>query len=196
MAKLVYTAISSLDGYVADAAGNFDWSMPDQEVHAYVNDLERDIGTYLYGRRLYEVMKVWEPFRGQPGHTPEFTDFANIWCQAQKVVYSTTLREATTEKTRIEPVFDVDAVRQLKAEATQNLSVGGAELAGQALKAGLVDEIHLFLSPVIIGGGKRSLPDGARSPLELLDQRDFGNGVVHLHYAVNAGRGTTQPVES
>lgn len=184
MAKLIYSAIASLDGYVADAAGNFDWSRPDEAVHAYVNELERDIGTYLYGRRLYDVMKVWESYYGQSEQSPAEADYANIWHQAHKIVYSTTLRTATTAKTRIEPVFVPEAVRQLKAESVKNLSLGGAELAGEALTAGLVDEIHLFLSPVIVGGGKRALPDGVRLALELVGENRFGNGVVHLHYLV------------
>jgi len=185
MAKLVYAAITSLDGYVADAEGNFDWSMPDPEVHAYVNELQRSIGTYLFGRRLYQVMKVWETLYGQPGQSPVEEDFARLWHQARKVVYSTTLREASTPNTLIEPVFSPDSVRELKAKSTRNLSVGGAELAGQALKAGLVDEVHLFLSPVIVGGGKRALPDGVRLALELVGENRFANGVIHLHYLVN-----------
>lgn len=184
MGRLFYTAIASLDGYVADAAGNFDWSMPSAEVHACINDLERPIGTYLYGRRLYEVMKVWETFYGQSGLGPEMEDYATLWHRAQKIVYSTTLSGPSTANTRIEPIFDPDSIRRLKAEAATDLSVGGAELAGQALKAGLVDEVQLFLSPVLVGGGKRALPDGVSTSLELLGQRTFGNGVVHLHYAV------------
>lgn len=184
MAKLIYTAITSLDGYVADLDGRFDWSVPDEDVHAFVNDLERGIGTYLYGRRLYEVMKFWEPLYGQPDQARVVRDYAAIWHGAQKIVYSTTLQEATTEKTSIERSFDPEEIRRLKATATENLSVGGSELAGQALAAGLVDEIHLFLSPIIVGGGKRALPDDVRMTLELLDQRKFDNGVVHLHHAV------------
>ncbi|MHA7270629.1 dihydrofolate reductase family protein [Arthrobacter sp. HLT1-20] len=184
MGKLIYTAITSLDGYVADAAGNFDWSTPDAEVHAFVNDLERPVGTYLLGRRLYEVMKVWDTFYGQDGLPPEMEDYAAIWHQAQKIIYSTTLSEPKAVNTRLERSFDAAAVRNLKAEAAEDLSVGGAELAGQALKAGLVDEVHLLMSPVMVGGGKRALPHGASTSLELLEQRRFGNGVVHLHYRV------------
>ncbi|POH57363.1 dihydrofolate reductase family protein [Arthrobacter glacialis] len=184
MGKLIYAAITSLDGYIADTAGNFDWSTPDAEVHAFVNDLERPIGTYLLGRRLYDVMKVWDTFYGQDGLPKEMEDYAAIWHQAQKIIYSTTLSEPGAANTRIEPTFDPDSIRRLKAEATTDLSVGGAELAGQALKAGLVDEIHLLMSPVMVGGGKRALPDGASTSLELLEQRRFGNGVVHLHYGV------------
>ncbi|MEO6530148.1 MAG: dihydrofolate reductase family protein [Specibacter sp.] len=187
MGKLIYTAITSLDGYVADAAGNFDWSTPDAEVHAFVNDLERPIGTYLCGRGLYEVMKVWESLYGQDGLPPEMDDYAAVWHHAQKIVYSTTLSEPSSANTRIEQSFDPAAIRRLKAEAAKDLSVGGAELAGQALKAGLVDEIHLLISPVMVGGGKRALPEGAGTSLELLGQRTFGNGVVHLHYRVKTG---------
>jgi dihydrofolate reductase len=179
VAKLVYSAIASLDGYVADEDGNFDWSMPDEEVHAFVNDLEREVGTYLYGRRLYEVMGVWETL--QSDH-PVMRDYADIWRAAEKVVYSRTLETPSTERTRIEREFDPEAVRQMKASAQRDISVGGAELAGQAIGAGLVDECHLVLSPVVVGGGKRALPDGVRWQLELIDERRFGNGVVHLHY--------------
>lgn len=187
MGKLIYSAIASLDGYVADAEGNFDWSMPDAEVHAYINDLERPIGTYLVGRRLYDVMKVWDTFHGQSGLPPEMEDYAAVWHQAQKIIYSTTLGETNAANTRIESNFDPAAIRRLKQDAEKDLSVGGANLAGQALRAGLVDEVNLFLSPVLVGGGKRALPDGASTSLELLGQRGFGNGVVHLHYRVKAG---------
>lgn len=184
MAKLIYGAITSLDGYVADADGSFDWSMPDDEVHAFVNDLERHTGTYLYGRRMYEVMRAWETMYGVPDMPRVARDYANIWHQAHKFVYSTTLSAASTENTWIEPTFDPDAIRKLKAGATATISIGGAELAGQALAAGLVDEVHLFLSPIIVGGGKRALPDGTRLALELRDEHRFHNGVVHLHYDV------------
>ena len=187
MAKLIYTAITSLDGYVADAEGKFDWSMPDAEVHAYINDLERGIGTQLMGRKLYEVMKFWEPLYGQTDLPPVMEDFAAIWHDAEKVVYSRTLREADTARTRIESTFDPVEVGRMKSGAAADLSVGGAELAAQALQAGLVDEIHLFVSPVIVGGGKRALPHDIRLNLELLKQRVFPNGVVHLHYGVMNG---------
>jgi len=182
VAKLIYSAIASLDGYVADEAGNFDWAAPDEEVHWFVNDLERPIGTYLYGRRMYETMVFWEvtDFSG----APEFVrDFAEIWRAADKVVYSRTLDAVSTAGTRIERRFDAETVRGLKAAAGHDLGVGGSELAAQALGAGLVDELHLFVVPVVVGGGKRSLPDGVRLELELLDERRFGSGVVHLHYA-------------
>jgi dihydrofolate reductase len=189
MAKLVYSAIASLDGYVADAEGGFDWSAPDEEVHAAVNDLERPVGTYLYGRRMYEVMAAWEtmPLAGQP---PALRDYAEIWRAADKVVYSRTLGEPTTARTRIERDFDPAAVGELKAAAGADLSVGGPQLAAKALEAGLVDECHLFLSPVVVGGGNQAFPDGLRVELELLGERRFGNGVVQLHYRVGAsGRG-------
>lgn len=186
MAQLFYTAISSLDGYVNDADGNFDWSAPDEEQHAFINDLERPIGTYLYGRRLYETMKVWENLYGQTDQTRVMRDYADLWHMADKVVYSRTLTAADTARTRIEPGFDPDTIRRMKADAGTDLSVGGAGLAGQALAAGLVDQIHLFVHPVIIGGGTRALPDAVRTGLELLDERTFHNGVVHVHYRVVA----------
>jgi dihydrofolate reductase len=181
---LIYSAITSLDGYVADKDGNFDWSMPDEEVHAFVNDLERPVGTYLYGRRLYEVMVYWESVSTGADEPPVMRDFAQLWQAADKVVYSTTLDTISSARTRLEREFDPDAVRQMKATADRDITVGGPNLAAQAMAAGLVDECHLFLSPVIVGGGTRSLPDGVRAQLELLDERRFGNGVVHLHYRV------------
>ena len=181
MAKLIYSAITSLDGYVADERGNFDWSVPDEEVHAFVNDLERPIGTYLYGRRMYEVMAAWEAgFGDQP---PLVRDFAEIWRAADKIVYSTTLERVSSARTRIERAFDPEAVRVMKAAAERDITVGGPTLAAQAIGAGLVDECQLFISPMVVGGGTRSLPDGVRVKLELLDERRFGNGVVHLRYS-------------
>jgi dihydrofolate reductase len=177
-------AIASLDGYVADADGNFDWSMPDEEVHAFVNDVERPVGTHLYGRRLYEVMVAWETMDTSADQQPVMRDFAEIWRAAEKVVYSRTLEAASTARTRIERDFDPEAVRRMKASAQRDISIGGAELAAVALRAGLVDECHLLLSPIVVGGGKRALPDDVRLELELLDVRRFGNGVVHLHYRV------------
>ena len=182
MAKLIYSAITSLDGYVADADGRFDWSAPDEEVHAFVNDLERPIGTYLYGRRMYDVMVAWETMPTGPDQPAVMRDFAQIWRAADKVVFSKTLAAPSSPRTRIERDFDPDAIRQMKASLEQDISVGGPELAGQALKAGLVDELHLLVCPVVVGGGNPSLPDGLRVNLELLDERRFGNGVVHLHY--------------
>jgi dihydrofolate reductase len=181
MAKLIYSAIASLDGYVADEEGKFDWAEPDEEVHTFVNDLERPVGTYLYGRRLYEVMVAWEALdtADQP---PVMRDFAQIWQAADKVVYSKTLEKATTARTRIERDFDPVAVGQMKMAAERDLMVGGPDLGSQAIAAGLVDEFHLFLTPIVVGGGKQSLPDGVRVGLELLDERRFGNGVVYLNY--------------
>jgi dihydrofolate reductase len=182
MAKLIYSAITSLDGYVADEDGNFDWAAPDEEVHAFVNDLERPVGIYLYGRRIYEVMVAWETIDTGPDQMPVMRDFAEIWRAANKIVYSRTLETVSSAKTRIERDFDPEAVRQMKARAGRDISVGGPDLAAQAIKAGLVDECHLFVSPIVVGGGKQSLPDDVRLKLELLDERRFGNGVVHLHY--------------
>ncbi|MDP9223463.1 MAG: dihydrofolate reductase family protein [Actinomycetota bacterium] len=182
MAKLIYSAIASLDGYVADREGNFDWAAPDEEVHSFVNELERPIGTYLYGRRMYEVMAYWETADSVADLPPFIQDFAEIWQAADKIVYSKTLETVSTARTRIERDFDTEAVRQLKAAAGRDISVGGPELAAQAIEAGLVDEFQLFVTPVVVGGGKRSLPKGLRVTLELLDERRFGNGVVYLHY--------------
>jgi dihydrofolate reductase len=179
MAKLIYSALASLDGYVADKDGNFDWAAPDDEVHAFVNELERPVGTYLYGRGMYDVMAVWETLADQP---PVIQDYAAIWRAADKIVYSKTLETASSARTRVERDFDPDAVRQMKAEAGRDLSVGGPGLAAEAIRAGLVDEYHLFLAPVVVGGGKQSLPDNVHLQLELLAERRFGNGTVHLHY--------------
>ncbi|TML45418.1 MAG: deaminase [Actinobacteria bacterium] len=186
MAKLIYSAITSLDGYVADEDGRFDWAAPDEEVHRFVNDLERPIGAYLYGRRMYEVMVFWETAHTLADQPPYVQDFAEIWRAADKIVYSKTLETVSSARTRIEPVFDPEAVRQLKATAARDITVGGPTLAARALEAGLVDELHLFLSPVVVGGGKRSLPDNVHLKLELLDERRFGNGAVHLRYRVRA----------
>jgi dihydrofolate reductase len=182
MAKLIYVAIASLDGYIADADGRFDWSMPSEEVHAFVNDLDRTAGTHLYGRRLYEVLVAWETMDTGPDQDPVTRDFAQIWQAADKIVYSRTLASVASARTRIEREFDPEAVRRMKAEAERDLSIGGAELAGQAIRAGLVDDCHLLLSPIVVGGGQPALPDGVRWELELVDERPFANGVVHLHY--------------
>ena len=183
MAKLIYSAITSLDGYIADEDGNFDWAAPDEEVHRFVNDLERPVGTYLYGRRMYEVMVAWETAHTLADQRPVMQDFAQLWQAADKIVYSKTLETPSSARTRIEPDFDPAAVRQLKTQAGRDLSVGGPQLAAQAIKAGLVDEFHLFLVPIVVGGGNQALPDHVRLKLELLDERRFGNGVVHLRYA-------------
>ena len=181
MADLIYAALASLDGYIEDEDGNFDWAKPDEEVHSFVNELERGVGTYLYGRRLYETLAVWEtlPLDEQPGY---IRDYAELWRDSDKIVYSRTLDAPSTSRTRIERDFNADAVRRLKDEAKRDLAVGGAELAGQALRAGLVDELHLLLAPVLVGGGKRALPDAVRLPLELVGDRRFDSGFVHLHY--------------
>jgi dihydrofolate reductase len=182
VAELIYSAITSLDGYVSDEEGTFDWATPDDEVHAFVNDLERPIGTYLYGRRMYEVMAYWETAHTVPDQPLEILDYAQIWRAADKVVYSATLETGSTARTRIEREFDPDAVQRMKAGAERDLSIGGPTLAAQAMAAGLVDELHLFVAPVVVGGGTRVLPDGVRWDLDLADERRFGNGVVHLHY--------------
>ena len=182
MARLVYSVIASLDGYVADEDGNFDWAVPDEEVHTFINDLERPVGTYLYGRRMYDVMVGWETDPTLADQSPVMRDFAEIWQAADKIVYSKTLEAVSTARTRIERDFDPEAVRQMKARAGHDILVGGPELAAQAFKAGLIDECHLFVVPMVVGGGKRFLPDNVRLQLELLDERRFGNGMVYLHY--------------
>ena len=184
MAKLIYAALCSLDGYVEDQDGRFDWAEPDEQVHAFVNELERPIGTYLYGRRMYETMVFWESVAPEADEPAVFLDYAAIWQAADKVVYSRTLEAPSSVLTRIERELEPDAVRQLKQASTADLSIGGAELAGQAMGAGLVDECHLLLCPVVVGGGKRALPADVHEQLELLDERRFDNGVVHLHYRV------------
>jgi len=186
MAKLIYSAIGSLDGYVEDEQGRFDWAAPDEEVHAFVNDLERPIGTYLYGRRMYETMVFWDS-ASTSGDQPAATrDFAQIWQAAEKIVYSRTIQTLSSARTRIERDFDPAAIRRLKESSDSDISVGGAELAGRAIAAGLVDECHLFLCPIVVGGGKRALPDDVRAELELLAERRFRSGVVHLHYRVRS----------
>jgi dihydrofolate reductase len=182
MAKLIYAAITSLDGYVADENGDFGVLAPDAEVHAFVNDLERSVGTYLYGRRMYDVMVYWETPPVEPDESPVTRDYTQIWQAADKVVYSRTLEGPSSARTRIERDFDPDVVRQLVAGAGSDVSIGGPGLAGQAIAAGLVDELHLFVTPVVMGGGTAALPDNVRLDLELLSERRFGNGVVHLHY--------------
>ena len=182
MAKLIYSAITSLDGYIADEDGNFDWAEPDEEVFAFVNDLERPVGTYLYGRRMYEVMALWETAHTFADQRPVMQDFAKIWQAADKVVYSRTLTAPSSARTRIERDFDPEAVRQLKASAGRDLTVGGPHLAAEAIRAGLVDECQLFLTPILVGGGNQALPDNVRVQLELLDERRFGKGTVFLRY--------------
>ena len=174
---LQYAALCSLDGYVADRDGKWDWAVPDHELHAAVNDLERPIDTHLYGRRMYEVLSAWETIDDPD---PVMQDYARIWRAADKVVYSRTLESVSTARTRLEREFDPEAIRAAKAE--RSMAIGGPGLAAEAFRAGLVDEIHLFLAPVIVGGGTRALPDDVRADLRLVGQRSFGNGTVHLHY--------------
>ena len=181
MPKLIYSAITSLDGYVADEQGKWDWSVPDEEVHAFVNDLSRPVGTWLLGRRMYDVLVAWETMDRDE---PELRDFTEIWHGADKVVYSRTLEAPRSARTRIEREFDPEAVRAMKDAAERDLSVAGPELAAQAFRAGLVDQIQLFMSPVVVGAGNPALPSGAKLALELADERRFGNGVVHLAYRV------------
>jgi dihydrofolate reductase len=186
VAKLIYSAITSLDGYVADKDGNFEWAAPDEELHSFVNDQERPIGTYLYGRRMYEVMAFWETAHTLADQPRFIEDYARIWQAADKVVYSRTLPSVSTEKTKLVREFDPEEVSRMKALARSDLSVGGPDLAGQAIRWGLVDEIHLFLNPVVVGGGNRALPDDVRVDLELIDDHRFGSGVVHLHYRITS----------
>jgi len=178
---LIYSVIASLDGYTADAEGEFDWAAPDEEVYAFVNDLERGIGTYLYGRRMYEVMLYWETVSLE-GKSPVVRDFAGIWRAADKIVYSTTLRTASSARTRIEPRLDPEAVRALKQRA--DVSIGGPGLAASAMRAGLVDEYRLFVTPVVVGGGTSAFPDGVRAGLVLTEERRFTSDVVYLRYRV------------
>ena len=192
MSKLIYSAITSLDLYVEDTKGNFGWAAPDPEVFAFINDLERPIGTYLYGRRMYEAMTPWETWPTGSDQPAVMRDFTELWRAAEKVVFSRTLQKPSSTRTRIERDFDPAVVTRLKESSARDITVGGAELAGQALAAGLVDECHLFLNPVIVGGGRRALPDGVHAQLELLAERRFGNGVVHVHYTVTS-RSTSSP---
>jgi len=185
MAKLIYSAIASLDGYVEDEQGSFDWATPDDEVHAFVNDLERPIGVYLYGRRMYETMVFWETVGTGGDQRAVSRDFAESWRAAEKVVYSRTLEAVSSAKTRIERALDTEAICRLKETSGSDITIGGAELAGQAIAAGLVDEFHLFLGPIVVGGGKRALPANVRAELELIDEHRFQSGVVHLHYRLS-----------
>jgi dihydrofolate reductase len=184
MAQLAYTFIASLDGYIEDASGGFDWGEPGEEAHAFVNGLTATAGTYLYGRRMYETMAVWETDPAFAEESPAMREFMAIWQAAEKVVYSSTLTEVPTHKTRIEPRFDADEVRRLKTAADSDLAIGGAEIAGHAFAAGLVDECHAFLAPVTVGSGKPAFPTDLRLNLELTDERRFEGGMVYLRYAV------------
>ena len=188
MARLIYSAIASADGYVEDAAGSFGWAAPGEELLRFVNDLERPVGTYLYGRRMYETMLYWETADTVPGQPSYVRDFTGIWQAAGKIVFSTTLPSVSTASTRIERNFDPGMIRELKSATQNDMTVGGADLAGQAIKAGLVDELQLFLVPVVVGGGKRALPHGVRLDLELLDTRRFACGAVYLRYRPSSGR--------
>ena len=187
MGKLVYSMITSLDGYAEAAEGDLGAGAEVEEVHTFIEDRFRSVGTFLYGRRMYETMVFWETAHALPDAPPHVVDYARGWQAARKIVYSTTLESVSSGKTRIERAFDPDAVRELKAESDHDLSVDGPNLAAQAIAAGLVDECHLLLSPVVVGGGNAALPTGLRWDLELADQRRFGNGVVHLHYVSRSG---------
>jgi dihydrofolate reductase len=196
MGKLIYIANMSLDGYVADKTGNFDWTAPDEEEFSFIKELLRPAGTYLYGRRMYEVMAVWQTmetrdrpsvFAGWDDRT--WQDFANIWRAADKVVYSKTLKVASTPKTRIERRFEAEAVQRMKETAARDLTVGGSTLAAHAFNAGLVDVCHLFVAPIIVGDGNSAFPIGIRFKLALQDERRFRNGIVYLHYRSTTSRG-------
>ena len=182
MAKLIYSAITSLDGFIEDEEGNFEWGAPDEEVHCFVNDIARPVGTYLYGRRMYETMVYWETAHTVADQPPCVRDFAELWQAAEKIVYSKSLKTVSSAKTRIEREFDPGVIVTMKATRKRDITVGGPGLAAEALKAGLVDECQLFLTPVVLGGGKPSLPNDVRLELELLGERRFGSGVVFLHY--------------
>jgi dihydrofolate reductase len=184
VAKLIYSAIASLDGYVEDKRGDFEWSAPDEEVFAFLTDFERPIGTYLYGRRMYDTMVYWETASTSGDQSAVARDWAEIWRAAEKIVYSRTLQTPSSARTRIERDFDPAAIKQLKESSARDITIGGPELAGQAIAAGLVDECHLLLGPIIVGGGKRALPDDVRIQLELLEEQRFRSGVVHLRYGV------------
>lgn len=182
MANLIYPAIMSLDGYIEDRDGKFDWAVPDEELHAFINGHERPVGTYLYGRRMYETMAGWETDPALADQSTLMREFAQIWQAAEKIVYSKTLDRVSTTRTRLEREFDPDAVRQIKASQAREMTVGGPHLAAQAFEAGLVDECHLYVVPIIVGGGKPALPDGVRLKLDLVDERRFGNGTMYLRY--------------
>jgi dihydrofolate reductase len=186
MAKLIYSAIASADGYVEDDAGSFNWAAPDDELLRFVNELERPIGAYLYGRRMYETMLYWETAHPMPGQPSSVLDFTGIWQAAEKIVFSKTLPSVSSARTRIERNFDPGMIRHLKSATGHDMTVGGADLAGQAISAGLVDELQLFLIPAVVGGGKRALPGGVRSDLELLGTQRFASGAVYLRYRLKS----------
>ena len=184
MGKLIYSFFTSLDGYVADETGNFDWAEPDEEVHSFVNDLERPIGTYLYGRKLYEMMAVWETPEVFPSPTPAIQEYARIWQAAEKIVYSRTLSAVSTARTTIEREFDLATLRDMKARSQRDLCIGGPSLAAEAVRAGLVDEYGVYIAPIIVGGGNPFLPEGARRAVDLIEERRFRNGMIYLRYRV------------
>jgi dihydrofolate reductase len=184
MSKLVYSTITSLDGYTADVDGNIDWSVPEPDAFTFINDLERSFGTYLYGRGMYEAMLYWETFESTEDQPAHIREFAGIWLAAAKVVYSRTLGAVSSARTRIEREFDAGAIQRMKETAGHDISIGGPDLAGQAMAEGLIDEIRLFVTPVTIGGGKAALPDHFRSKLELLSVDRFRGGTVHLQYRI------------
>jgi dihydrofolate reductase len=188
MAHLIYIANSSLDGYTEDRDGNFDWTAPDEEFFTFITNLVRACGTHLYGRRMYETMMVWETDPNLAAESPLSRDFAEVWQAADKIVYSRTLEAVSTRKTQIERNFNPEAIRRLKEAVEQDILIGGPELAAHAFRSGLIDECHLFLVPIIVGGGKQSLPDNVRLELELLEERPFGSGVVYLRYRTRQGR--------
>jgi len=184
MAQLIYSMLTSLDGYIADEDGSFDWAVPDDEVHRFINDVQRSVGTYLCGRRMYDVMAAWETVDTGPDEAPVMRDFAKLWQATEKIVYSRTMETVPSGRTRIERDFNPDAVRQIKAAADRDITVGGPNLAAQAIEAGLVDEYHVFVVPVVVGGGNRALPNHVRLQLELLDERRFSSGIVYLRYCI------------
>jgi dihydrofolate reductase len=183
--KLIYSYLASLDGYIADEAGRFDWAVPDEEVLDFINGIEQTIGTYLYGRRIYELMAGWENDPAVAAQSPKSEEFARMWQQADKVVFSSTLRDVSTQRTRIERRFAPETVAEIKAKVDHDLAISGAELASAAWRAGLIDECQLFVAPILVGAGKRMFPDQVRRPLKLIEHRGFGNGMVFLRYAVN-----------
>jgi dihydrofolate reductase len=184
MGKLIYSAICSLDLYVNDAGGSFEWAAPDEQVHAFVNEQQRAVGTYLLGRRMYDTLKVWDTLGSEPAASPAMREFASIWASADKVVHSASLDAVETRRTRLEREFDPAAVRAMVDAAERDVSVGGATLAATALRAGIVDRVDLYLNPVLVGGGTRALPDDVRLDLELLATERFDNGVVYLRYGL------------
>ena len=190
MANLIYVANTSLDGYTEDKDGKFDWTEPSEEYFRFINNLVRATGTHLYGRRMYETMMVWETDPNLAAESPLMRDFAEIWQAANKIVYSRTLETISTRKTQLEQTFDPKAIRQLKEASEHDILIGGPELAAHAFRAGLIDECHLFIVPILVGGGKSALPDNVRLELELLEERRFGDGTVFLRYRTRQGRGT------